>query len=75
MKKFGINLKIQQNVKFFLAEISMTISKLCTGAKIKFCTVGAICNLVSEFNGLVSTGDWFLPIPYFFGENTFAMLC
>ena len=36
MKKSGINLKIQQNVKVFIAEISMTNSKLCTGAKINF---------------------------------------
>jgi hypothetical protein len=35
-----------------------------------FCTVAAICNLVEEFNGLVSTGDWCLPIPFFIVENT-----
>ena len=75
MEKSGINPKIQQNRKVFLAEISVTNSKLCTGAKIKFCTVRAICNLVLEFNGLVSTGDWFLPNPYFFGENTSGIPC
>lgn len=34
--------------------------------KIIFCNVGSVCNLVEEFNGLVSNKGWLLPALSFF---------
>jgi hypothetical protein len=34
--------------------------------KILFCNVGSVCNLVEEFNGLVSNKGWLLPALSFF---------
>jgi hypothetical protein len=35
-------------------------------AKILFCDVLLICNLATEFNGLVSKQDWLFPRPVLF---------
>jgi hypothetical protein len=35
-------------------------------AKILFCDVHLICNLATEFNGLVSKQDWLFPRPVLF---------